>query len=205
MRLTHTTAAARMMSLGRGRTLAAAAGRRLALSPTSPSSESSSKVPRGRPETSSERVPSKIQSATYVGEADSASLRPQRGSPRGRAPIVGPLSPCDRSAEKLQQGHCRLVTRRSSVHSGLRQASGEHIVTAIGTRRSAPCVAAKRLDAKAVVESTNMPECILPYDAWGDRVDLPNRNDIAESRRESQRAAPATSLRRSDSRGPASP
>ena len=151
------------------------------------------------------RVPSKTQSATYVGEADSASLRPQRGSPRGRAPIVCPLSPCDRSAEKLQQGHCRLVTRRSSVHSGLRQASGEHIVTAIGTRRSAPCVAAKRLDAKAVVESANMPERIFAYDAWGNRVDLPNRSDIAESHRESQRAAPATSLRRSDSRGPASP
>jgi len=66
------------------------------------------------------RVPNKIPNATYVSEADSASLRPQRGSPRGRAPIVCPLSPCDRSAEKLQQGHCRLVTRRSSVHSRLR-------------------------------------------------------------------------------------
>ena len=66
------------------------------------------------------QVPNKIACARYVGEADSSILRSQRGSPRGRAPIVCPLSPCDRSAEKLQQGHCRLVTRRSSVHSRLR-------------------------------------------------------------------------------------
>ena len=68
----------------------------------------SPQVTRGRPETSPEQeFVHKIACARYVGEADSSILRSQRGSPRGRAPAVGPPSPCDRSAERLQQRNCQ--------------------------------------------------------------------------------------------------
>ena len=155
MRLTRTAAAARMMSLGRGRTLAAAAGRRLALSPTSPSSESSSKVPRGRPETSSER----FTRAALLQEGCGRCRCPKGGRCRSASCVIAD-EPVVRCRLRSQEGDLRQVLNKKLC---ARVCYARHTLICPHTQRDPPrsrAAAVGPLSLKRTVEDQVVAEAV---------------------------------------------